>query len=224
MWPFIVRTLIAAAIAGGGLAFGRRMLDRKIEEQVPKEIETARRVAIAELDKAADIVIGERLLAFLTALLVKAGLVGGAYWLYAIGDLNAEGLRIVGAVLIVFFIVRDLANVLPFALPALRILRGHNWKFRAALTEFVAGVSFERAYAEAIRATTSGSAGQWIAFSKYNAHNISTEIAVAVADVARSVAFDLIRVRAVIALISALAMFGAYWVFFVVTIGGLRLG
>lgn len=222
MWPVLIRALITAALAGGGLALGRRALNRKIEERIPKEIEAARRVEIAELDKQADVIIGERLFAFLVSLLIKAGLVGGAYWLYADGELTAVGLRIVGAVLIVAFLARDLANTLPYALPALRILRGHNWKFKQALTEFVAGVAFERAYAEAIKATQSGSVGAWLAFSSYSAHNVSTEIAVAVAEVARSVTFALVRTRAILAGVTALAMFGAYWFFFVITIGAVE--
>lgn len=218
----ILRALLAAAVIGGGLIAGRRALDKKIEKQIPQEIDSARRAAIAELDKAADVLVGERLFAFLISLLIKAGLIGGVYWFHAVGHLSAEGLTIAGAVLIAGFVVRDIARLLPFALPALRILRGHDWKFRHALKEFVAGVAFEQAYAEALRAAETGPAKNWIAFSRYNAHNISTEIAEAVADVARSVTFDLVKTRAFLAGLSALGMFGAYLGFFALTFGAVR--
>ena len=220
----IWRVLIMAATVGAGLVAGRRAVNREIAKKLPEEVETAKARAVAELDKQADEIIGEKLLAFLTALLVKAGLIGAAYWLYADGHLTERGLQILGGSLICGFIVRDIVKTAPFALPALRLLKGHQWRPVEAVREFVAAMAFERAYAVALEATTTGPARRYIAFSRYSSHNISTEIAEAVADVARSVTVDLVRVRITIAALCALAMFGAYGAFFALTIGAVAAG
>lgn len=214
-----VLLLAAAALGGGAAAIGRKALNRKIENQLPVEIEAARSQAIVELNKKIGQVISERLSVFTLTLCVKAGLVGAFYLLFAAGHLSAAGLKIVGAALITFFVLRDALKTLPYMAPALRHIRRHRWNPRRALKEFIAGVAFERAYAAAMVAMETGPNRLWLAFSKYTAHSISNEVGEAVADVARTTSFRRIKQRAFVAVSLALVMFAAYIFFFMVTIG-----
>ncbi len=208
-----------AVSLGGAALLGRRAVNRQIEQRLPTEIETARNIAILELDKQIQQVIAERLASFSLSLLIKAGLIGAAYLMFTQGHLTATGLQIVVAFLLVLFVARDILKTLPFLAPALHLVRRHHWNFRTAVKEFVAGVAFERAYAEAMVAMESGPNRLWIALSKYTAHSLSEDVANAVAEVARTTSFRRARNRVLLALGAALVMSAAYIGFFLLTIG-----
>lgn len=216
MW---FRVIVAAAALGAGALAGRRAINKSIEQKLPQEIETARELAMAELDKEISRVLKERLGAFTLSLLLKSGLIGAVYLLYEYAYLTGDGLKIVIPFLIAVFIFRDLFNVLPFATPAFKIVRLHRWNARKALVEFVAGVAFERAYAETMIAMESGPGRHWVALSKYSKHNLSTQVAEAVADIARSTSFERAKGRLLLTASFAVIMFAAYVSFFILTIG-----
>lgn len=216
MW---VRVILAAAALGAGALAGRSAINKTIEKRLPVEIETAKELALAELDKSISLVLRERLGAFIVGLAIKAGLIGGAYLLYSYELMTADGLKVVAAFLIGVFILRDIFVTAPYAAPAIRIVRSHKWNPRKALVEFVAGVVFERAYAETMVAMESGPNRYWIALSKYSADNLSNEVAQAVADVAGATSFARARGRLALAAVFATVMFLAYISFFVLTIG-----
>lgn len=217
----ITRILLVAVTAaiGGGLALSRKTINRQIEQKIPTAIETAQALAIAELDKQTKQIMVERLSAFAFSLCIKAGLIGGAYLLYDAGHLTAQGLHILIGFLIGLFLLRDALKTLPFFAPALKLIRQHSWNPRKALTEFVAGVAFERAYAESMVAVETGPSRFWMGFSNYTAHSISTEVGEAVREVARSVTYDLVKWRILISVILAALMSGAYAAFILLTIG-----
>ena len=216
--------VIAATAIGGGLLVGRRKLTKEVEKKLPAEIEKACTRAIATLDQRADQVIGEHLLAFVISIVVKAALIGCVYWFYHAGLLNRDGMRILGAVLITAFIIRDGIRVGPFIKPVFKMLRAANWRVLIAVREFIAGRAFDEAYAQAIEETTGQKHGRLLQFTRYSPEQISTEIASAVAEVTRSVTIDLVKVRILIAGFTALAMLGAYWMFFSLTIGTTTIG
>ncbi|MEM8771306.1 MAG: hypothetical protein AAGD92_06630 [Pseudomonadota bacterium] len=216
MW---VRVLLAAAALGAGALAGRRAINKAIENRLPAEIETARELAMIELDKTINVVLRERLFAFSLGLVTKAGLIGAAYLLYSYGFLTAVGLKVVIPFLIAVFVFRDLFNILPFAAPALKIVRRHKWNARKAIVEFVAGVAFERAYAETMVTMESGPGRHWVALSRYSKHNLSTQVAEAVADVARSTSFDRAKGRIFLSAIFAAIIFSVYVSFFIFTVG-----
>lgn len=214
----ILMIAVTAAI-GGGVALGRKTIDQQIERRIPGAVETARRLAEAELDKKVKQLVSERLLAFTTSLFIKAGLVGGVYLLFDAGHLTSEGLHILIGFLIGVFLVRDAVKTLPYFAPALKHIRRHQWNPKRALTEFIAGVAFERAYAEAMLAMETGPNRMWLALSKYTAHSISTEVGEAVREVARTTTFDRVKWRLTLAVTLAILMSGAYAAFILLTIG-----
>ncbi|WP_411817486.1 hypothetical protein [Hyphococcus sp. DH-69] len=215
----IARLIIMAATLGGAAILGRRAINREIENKIPTEIETARAIAVTEMNKEIGQVISERLLSFSLNLLIKAGLIGAVYLLYAHGHLTSTGLKIVVGCLISAYLVRDAMVTLPFITPALQLIRMHQWNPKKALVELVAGIAFERAYAEAMIATESGPNRLWIALSKYNAHNISEEVAAAVSDVARTTDFGYVKKRALLAAFLVIVLIAAYSGFFLLTVG-----
>lgn len=207
-----------AAVALGGSLVGRQLINDRIEKKLPVEIEAARTQATIELDKEINQVISEKLLSFTVNLVIKSGLVGLVYLGYSFGVLSATGFTIAIGILIALFIGRDLFTTIPFIVPAYRQIRSHQWRFRTAIVEFVAGVAFERAYAQAMIAMETGHDRFWLAFSKYSAHSISEEVGEAVADVARTISVKRAEGRAAIAIALALLMSGAYFGFFWLTV------
>lgn len=217
----IARILILAATAaiGGGAVLSRMSLNRQIEERMPTEVETACALAKSELNKQIKQVIIERLQAFTINLLTKASLIGAVYLLFDAGLLAPQGLYIVIGILVAVFVIRDCLNTLPYVAPAVKHIRQHNWRPRKALTEFIAGIAFERAYAETMLTMETGPNRLLVAFSKYSAQSISTEVGEAVREVARATSFDMVKWRLVIAALLALIMMGVYAGFVIVTIG-----
>lgn len=210
--------MLAAAAIGGGVALGRKAIDKKIDERVSAEVEAAKARALAELDKTVAGVVRERLGAFATSLAIKAALFAAAYALFATGNLTPTGFRVVVAGFVAVFIARDAASILPYALPAFRLARRHGWSPKRVVTELVAGVVFERAYADALVAAQTGSNKLWIALSNYNAQAVSTNAADAIARVAAEAGWPRVRSRVLIALALAGAMSATYTAFVAVTL------
>lgn len=218
MWTRLI-ILAATAAISGGVALGRRTIDRQIEKQLPTAIETARAMAQAELDKQIKQVVAERLSRFVLSLLIKAGLVGGAYLLFDAGHLTGQGLKIVVGFLIIVFLFRDALSTLPYIAPAFSHIRQHQWNLQRALREFIAGVAFERAYAATMVMLESGNQRYLMAFSRHSPHSISTEVGEAVREVARTTSFEAAKWRFVVAVTLAAVMSAVYAMFVFFTIG-----
>ncbi|MEE2692046.1 MAG: hypothetical protein VX640_10955 [Pseudomonadota bacterium] len=202
--------LVAAAALAGGLALGRRTVSKLIKQRLPAEIEAAKTIASAELDKQIGAFIGERLLSFLVSISIKAGFVGAFYLLHAYEHLTATGLKLVISVMLAMFVIRDGLKTIPYVAPALRHIRRNGWNPKQALKKLVAGVAFERAYANALLASQTGPNRFWIALSNYSAHSISVEVAEAVSDIARTTSLRRARWRIATALVVALVTFAIY--------------
>ncbi|MGE0410160.1 MAG: hypothetical protein AB7P23_12985, partial [Amphiplicatus sp.] len=71
----------------------------------------------------------------------------------------------------------------------------------------------------ALLAAETGPNRLWIVLSTYSAHSISSEVAQAVAEIARTTSLRRARVRAVTALATASATFAAYLAFVWFTVG-----
>ena len=206
----IIGIIALAALAGGGALVGRKLINKQIEKRLPAEIELARETAVAELHKKFSQVISERLASFLLNLCIKGALITGLFALFHYGVINKNAFRIAASLLLTAFLIRDGLRIVPFFAPAYKIVREHGWNGQKALREFVAGVVFERAYAEALIATQQGPDSVWIALSKYSAQNISEDVAIAVCDVARTTDFSQAQRRALLAFAAAAAMAAFY--------------
>ena len=204
------RLVLLAATAIGGVLVGRQAINRTIERRLPQEIEAATSAATVEINRTIDDVARERLSVFAISLVVKIALIGAFYLLFAFGHLTATGLHISGGVLLAGFIVRDVVKNASLVWTAFAHIRRHRWSIRRALTEFVAGAVFERAYREALEKTAAPQNKFWLGLSKYSVHGVSTEVAEAVAQVARSTSFRRIRSRAILGGATAAVMLAVY--------------
>lgn len=205
--------IIAAAALGGGVALGRRALDRAVEKRLSNAVEIAQAKAAAELDMRIRVLVRERLYALALTLAVKAALIAAAYGLMAAGALTPAGFRVVTTALIVAYLARDVLVTAPYAAPALRYARQAGWNPRRALRIFVVGVVFERAYAEALLALERGPNRIWIAMSNYRRQSISKEVAEKIAAMAVETSFARARLLMIFAVMKALAMMAAYAAF-----------
>ncbi len=201
---------LAVAALGGGVAIGRRAIDREVEKRMTGAVEIAQVHASAELDTKIRDLVRQRLLTLAITLTIKASLIGAAYWLMASGHLTHVGFRIVVSGLIIAYIARDILITVPYVAPALRYARQARWSPRKALKTFVVGVVFERAYAEALLATEKGPNRVWLAMSNYRRGRLSTEVAQKIAEFAVETSFARARMLFILSTISAVAMIAAY--------------
>lgn len=202
--------MTAAALVSGGLAVGRRALDREIEQRVAQAIDEAHLRASADLDTAIRDLIRQRLAGLAVSLSIKAMLIASAFVLYVAGPMTADGFRIVTGFLVAGFVVRDLVAIAPYLGPAMRYARLAGWRPREALRRFVAGLVFERAYAEARAETQRGRNRLWIALSSHRDEAISRRVAERVSRMAVETSFARARSRALLAAASALVMSATY--------------
>ena len=210
----MVRLLIfAAAALSGGVAMGRKALDREVEKRVSAAVELAQAKAVAELDVRIRVLVRERVVALAINLAIKAAMIAGAYALYANEELTATGFRIMTSVLLTAFLARDVLITAPFVTPALRYARQAGWSPRRAIKTFVVGVIFERAYAEALTVTERGPHRFWIGLSTYGKHSISTDVAQKVAEVAVDTSFTRARTLMLVSAATITIMFAAYSAF-----------
>lgn len=201
---------LAVAALGGGVALGRRVLDREVEKRMTGAIEIAQVNAAAELDTKIRDIVRQRLTVLAITLAIKASLIGAAYWLLASGHLTHVGFRIVVTGLILIYIVRDALMTAPYAAPALRYAREARWSPRKAFKTFVVGVVFERAYAEALLATEHGPNRIWLAMSRYRQGRFSKEVAQKIAEFAVETSFSRAKMLFILSACSAVAMIAAY--------------
>ena len=211
--------LITAAAVAGGVALGRRLLDRGIEKHVSAEIEAAQAATVAELERRAGAVIRERLARFAIALAVKAALIGGVVGLHLYGPLSASDLRLAGVGLIAVFVLHDLYRLAPQIPPAWRLARASGWSPRRALRDIVAAAVFERVHARTLAATAKGPGRLALSLSNHTPRSISEGVAEAVAEIAAATSYERIRLRVILAAATAGTMMLAYAGFVALTLG-----
>ncbi len=192
----VFRLGAVATTAGAAAILGRKAIDKQIEKKIHHEIERAKLEAEAELDRSFSAFAVERIVLFLRVMAAKLLCLGLVTALYGFGLLPLLGLRIALIGLAVLFIAYDLIRVLPHALPAWRYARKHSFRPKVMLTDFVAAIAFEEAYERAAVEIGSGPGRHWIKLSSFDGHALSSEIAEAVAEVARDASYRKVRWRA----------------------------
>jgi hypothetical protein len=198
----LIRAGLVASGLVGAAVLGRKAIDKQIKRKMSDATAEAVRLAEEELDRSVQSVLRERIAAFARTTAVKFLLLGIVVGFYVLGFLNLPGLRVAVIGLGVSYIAFDLKQSLPQLLPAVRYARRHRFQIRPMVTDAVAAAAFEQAY-EQTQKRLSGQKGQhWITLSSFNHHDLSAEIAGAVAEVARNVSYDKVKPRAL--------LFGAY--------------
>ncbi|NNU15100.1 hypothetical protein HK107_02020 [Parvularcula sp. ZS-1/3] len=211
----LIRVGLLVGTLVGGAFIGRKAIDKQIERKMSAATEEAIRLAEEELDRSVKSVLRERIVKFLRVMAVKVLLLGIAALFFALEWLTLSGLRATVLILGLSYIVYDLRGALPQLLPALAYARRHKFKPKSMVTDAVAAASFERAYEEAVERIDGEKGRHWITLSSFNTHELSTEIAGAVSEVARHASYDKVRPRALMfagfTATLSLAYFGLAW-------------
>lgn len=194
----------------GGLATGRQVLRKRLEQEKQSAIERAKLDAEAELEREVSAVVLEHLKDFLSSTAVKALIIAIAMGLRLSGDLTARGLAWLVAIMVAIFLIRDAVRIYPDARLAYGHLKRHAWNVRTAISEFVAARAFERAYERAELGISGAKNVILFGVSGINRQAVTQEIAQAVADVVRDVAYGHIRTRVLIAAGQAFAVSVVY--------------
>ncbi|WP_256618230.1 hypothetical protein [Parvularcula maris] len=194
----LIRAGLVASGLVGAAVLGRKAIDNQIKRKMSDATVEAVRLAEEELDRSVQSVMRERITQFLRTTAVKFLLLGIVVAFFAVDFLSLAGLRVAVVGLGVSYIAFDLKQSLPQILPAVQYARKHRFRTRSMVTDAVAAAAFEKAYEQA-QERLSGQKGQhWITLSSYNHHDLSSEIAEAVAEVARHASYDKVKPRALL--------------------------
>ena len=194
----LIRVGLALGAVVGAAVLGRKAIDKTIERRMSAATEEAVRLAEEELDRSVQSVMHERIGVFLRTMAWKFLLLGLVCAGYGLGLLTPSGLRFGVVALGLGYLAYDLTSALPKVLPALRYARSHRFSPRTMVTNAVAASAFDRAYETAARKLGEKDGKRWIALSSFNPHDLSNEIAEAVAEVARGVSYDQVKPRALL--------------------------
>ena len=151
MFRFI---LLAAAALVGGVTVGRSVVTKSVRGKVDKAVALAKARAEEDLRRETTAVVREKLAGVLLSTLWKILIVGAMYGLYKYGELTADGLQLAIILTTIGFACRDVYLVGPHLWRAYGYMRIHRWRPGEALREFIAGVVFDRAYEQALIATS----------------------------------------------------------------------
>ena len=207
MFRFI---LLAAAALVGGVTVGRSVVTKSVRGKVDKAVALAKARAEEDLRRETTAVVREKLAGVLLSTLWKILIVGAMYGLYKYGELTADGLQLAIILTTIGFACRDVYLVGPHLWRAYGYMRIHRWRPGEALREFIAGVVFDRAYEQALIATSQSGPRIAIIVSALDQGALSHEIASAVSDVARAASVRVVRLRAAAGAAAALAISGVY--------------
>jgi hypothetical protein len=213
--------LLAAAALVGGVTLGRSVVTKSVRGKVNKAVALAKARAEEELSREITAVVREKLAGFLLSTLWKILIVGAVYGLYKYGELTADGLKLAVILTTIGFACRDIYLVGPHLWRAYGYMRIHQWRPGEALREFIAGVVFDRAYEQALLATSQSGQRFVIMVSGLDQDALSHEIASAVSDVARAASVRLVRMRAAVGAAAALAISGVYAAFLILALSAL---
>lgn len=213
--------LLAAAAVVGGVTVGRSVVTKSVRGKVNKAVALAKARAEEDLSREITSVIRGKLSGVLLSTLWKILIVGAMYGLYKYGELTADGLQIAVILTTFGFACRDIYLVGPHLWRAYGYIRIHRWRPDDAMREFIAGVVFDRAYEQALIATSQSGSRLAIMVSGLDQDAISHEIASAVSDVARAASIRVIRLRAAVGAAAAVAISGVYAAFLVLALSAL---
>jgi len=148
--------LLAASAIGGAVALGRKYVDKSIDKKLDGEIETAKALAIEQLDREIHDVVGHRVGAIAFSLLVKAGLVATVFIVYSGGYISETIFRGGVLALITAYIGYDFFRHWPHVPTAIKLFRNYRFDAKRALKEYVVTVAFDRAYEETMKRLSTG--------------------------------------------------------------------
>ena len=199
--------LRAALLAVSAITAGRELLKNEVDRRKLTAIDKAIEETRERLDASADDVIARMMRSFLIGLAIKSGILAALYGAHMLGWLTDTWFFWTATIALTIYLARDIYRALPWARPAFEHIRANGWHPKRALTEFIAAQVFEETLTSAEAQLSEKSSNKWwLMLSGHNAEAISTEVAGAVAHVARETSWEQIRPRVYVALAQFAAM------------------
>ena len=203
--------LRAALLAVSAFTAGREMLKGEIDRRKETAIEAAVAEARERLDSSTDEIIAKMMRSFLIGLAIKAGILAALYGAHMGNLITDTWFFWLATLALTAYLARDIYRALPWARPALAHIRAHGWHPKRALTEFISATVFEETLEKAEQQLSEKNSNKvWLLISGHNAEDISTEVAGAVAHVARETSWDQIKPRVYVALAQFAIMSALY--------------
>ena len=205
--------LLAVSAVGGAVALGRKYVDKSIDKKLAEEIETAKALAVEQLDREVHEVVGKRVGVMAFTLLVKAGLVAAVFLAHQAGYISEAAFRGGVIALIIAYLAYDLLRTWPHIPTTIKLFRNYRFNARRALKEYVVTIAFDRAYEETMERLSTGNARHIVAVSTYSAGELSEQVAAAVSEVAGEVSFDRVKPRVIVGAVRVAVMMLSYMAF-----------
>lgn len=197
--------LRAALIAVSAFTAGREMLKVEVDKRKNNAIEAAIEEARIRLDTSTNEIIAQMMRSFLIGLGLKAGILAALYLAHKAELISGIWFFWLATIALTIYLARDIYRALPWARPALKHIRANGWRPKQALREFIAASVFDETLASAEAQISEKNSNKFLIFlSGHKAEDLSTEVAGAVAHVARETSWDQIKPRVYM----ALAQFG----------------
>ena len=193
--------LRAALLAVSAFTAGRELLKGEVDRRKQTAIDAAIEATRERLDASTDDIIARMMRSFLIGLAIKSGILAVLYGAHMMDWLSDTWFFWTATLALTSYLARDIYRALPWARPAFEHIRANGWHPKRALTEFIAAYVFEETLAGAEAQLSEKASNKWWLFlSGHSAEALSTEVADAVAQVARETSWDQIKPRVYVAL------------------------
>lgn len=193
--PLLVLPAVVVAVAAlsAGAAMGRKYLKGEVNKRKQSAIVDASAIVKTRINEDADIYIRRSLSIYIRNMAIKLALLSIIVAAALLGWVSGVVGGAAMAALFLAFLAYDTVKLWPNAMLVLGELRRHKWRPRIALAEIVAANVFDQVLAEAKARETDLWSEIAMRLSGQNAGQVSQEIAVSVAEIARQTSWEDLR-------------------------------
>lgn len=185
--------LMILSALGAGLVAGRKLLGKEISGRKSKAIEAAAQEARHRIRADTMMFVSRNFRRFAIATGIKLAILFWLWGLHHFAGMPQPIFATITVITLAMFMVRDLWINYPAIRLTLTELRRHGWHPRRAITETVAARVFEEVLAEAGNQKQTRTGTIMLMLAGEDRSQMHHDVAMAVADVARSTTWDDIR-------------------------------
>ncbi len=194
---------MAASVLGAGFKTGKKLLVQSVEEQKSSAIEQARLLAHETLDREVDEFVQKSLRHLLKHTLIKIIAFASLFVIYELGWISSRYFIIGSGILIGIFLIRDIIKIAPAVKKMALHLHQNGWHPRKAVTHYVSASVFDQALQEISMQTSNTKTKIWLHLAGTTPHQLSVEIAKAVAEITSETSYEQIKPRIIMGAIKA---------------------
>lgn len=209
--------LLAASVLGVGYKSGKRILADRVQQEKSNAIEEAAIIARERLDHQVANYVQRNLRLLMINTLIKVIIVASLFILYELRIITVSIFTLSVSLILGIFLLRDIIKSWPQAVYILTSLRNHGWNPKRAISRTIAASVFDEALREIIKATSKTKTKVILSLAGTSQHDISLDIAQAVAKIAEETSYQQIKPRILIGLLRAFTItpFYSLTIFFI---------